>query len=86
MVIGMVNDKDIDHILPLLPEEAVYYFTKASIARALPENILKEKAEKLGLSGEAYSSVPEAVEAAKKEASSKDLIFVGGSTFVVAEV
>ena len=86
MVIGMVNDKDIDHILLLLPKEAVYYFTKASIARALPENILKEKAEKLGLQGKSYPYVSEAFEAAKKEASSEDLIFVGGSTFVVAEI
>ena len=86
MVIGMVNDKDIDHILLLLPKDAVYYFTKASIARALPENILKEKAEKIGLHGKSYSSVSKAFEAAKKEASSQDLIFVGGSTFVVAEV
>jgi len=86
MVIGMVNDKDIDKMLSLLPEEAVYYFTKASIPRALTENILKEKAEKLGLHGESYPSVSEALEAAKKDASSQDLIFVGGSTFVVAEV
>jgi len=86
MVIGMVNDKDIDHILPLLPKEAVYYFTKAAIARALPENELKEKAEKFGLYGTSYPSVPEAFEMAKKEASSNDLVFVGGSTFVVAEL
>ncbi len=86
MVIGMVNDKDIDHILPLLPKEAVYYFTKAAIARALPENELKEKAENHGLYGRSYPSVPEALEAAKTEASPNDLIFVGGSTFVVAEI
>jgi dihydrofolate synthase/folylpolyglutamate synthase len=86
MVIGTVNDKDIDHILPLLPKVAVYYFTKASIPRALPENILKEKAGKFGLYGKSYPSVSEALKAAKEEASPKDLIFVGGSTFVVAEV
>jgi len=86
MVIGTVNDKDIDHILSLLPKEAVYYFTKASIARALPENILKEKAEKFGLYSKSYPSVPEALKAAKEEASPEDLIFIGGSTFVVAEV
>ena len=86
MIIGMVNDKDIDHILLLLPKNAVYYFTKASIARSLPENILKEKAEKNGLHGKSYPSVSEAFEAAKKDASPQDLIFVGGSTFVVAEV
>lgn len=85
IVIGMVGDKNIDHILPLLPKEAVYYFTKAAIERALPERELKEKAGKNGLHGRSYPSVREALEAAKKEASSDDLIFAGGSTFVVAE-
>ena len=86
IVIGMVNDKDIDHILPLLPKEALYYFTRASIPRALPEDILKDKAEKFGLHGKSYPSVPEAFEAAKENAATDDLVFVGGSTFVVAEV
>ncbi len=86
MVIGMVNDKDIEHMLLLLPKNAVYYFTKASIARALSEDILKEMAEKNGLHGKSYPSVPEAFEAAKEDASTEDLIFIGGSTFVVAEV
>jgi dihydrofolate synthase/folylpolyglutamate synthase len=86
MVIGMVSDKDIDHILPLLPQNAVYYFTKASIARALPEKELEKRAGKFGLAGKSYPSVPEALDAAKREASPEDLIFVGGSTFVVAEV
>lgn len=86
IVYGMVSDKDIDHILPLLPKKAVYYFTKASIKRALPETELREKARKCGLDGRCFSTVKEALETAKTEAEKEDLIFVGGSTFVVAEV
>ncbi|RXQ97655.1 bifunctional folylpolyglutamate synthase/dihydrofolate synthase [Ancylomarina salipaludis] len=86
MVIGMVDDKDIDEVLNLLPKDANYYFTKASIPRALNENILKDKADKFQLIGKAYTNVADALIAAKSEADSDDLIFVGGSTFVVAEV
>ena len=86
IIYGMVNDKDIDHILPLLPKDAVYYFTKASIKRALPETELREKARKCGLDGKCFATVKEALETAKKEADKDDLLFVGGSTFVVAEV
>lgn len=85
-VIGMVNDKDVSSVLNLLPKEAIYYFTKASVPRALPETELKEKAETVGLKGEIFSNVKEALEAAKKKAKSNDLIFVGGSTFVVADI
>lgn len=86
MVIGMVDDKEIDEILSLLPKNAIYYFTKASIPRALNEEILKEKAEKFQLKGKTYKTVSDALNAAKKGVDNDDLIFVGGSTFVVAEV
>jgi dihydrofolate synthase/folylpolyglutamate synthase len=86
MVIGMVDDKDIDEVLSLLPKNATYYFTKASIPRALNEEILKEKADKFQLKGNTFKTVPEALSASKKKADKNDLIFVGGSTFVVAEV
>jgi dihydrofolate synthase / folylpolyglutamate synthase len=86
IVFGMVNDKDVNTILSLLPENAEYYFTKASIERALDENILMTKATSYGLRGNAYPSVQKALDAAKLNAGKNDLIFVGGSTFVVAEV
>lgn len=85
-VIGVVNDKDVSSILDLLPKDAIYYLTKASVPRALPETELKEKAEAAGLKGNTFSNVKEALEAAKKKAKANDLIFVGGSTFVVADV
>ncbi|MFN4235383.1 MAG: bifunctional folylpolyglutamate synthase/dihydrofolate synthase [Bacteroidia bacterium] len=85
-VLGLVNDKDIDKILTLLPKQAIYYFCKANIPRALSEEILKEKATALGLNGHTYNSVNEAYQKALKNAGKNDLIFVGGSTFVVAEV
>ncbi len=85
-VFGVVADKDIDHMLPLLPEDALYYFTKAAIPRALDQTILLEKATVIGLSGKAYVTVAEAFQAAKEAAGRDDLIFVGGSNFVVAEV
>ncbi|MBP7507960.1 MAG: bifunctional folylpolyglutamate synthase/dihydrofolate synthase [Prolixibacteraceae bacterium] len=86
IVFGMVSDKDITKVLSMLPEKAIYYFCKASVERALDENILKEKALVYRLSGEAYSTVKDALEAAKNNSSENDMIFVGGSTFVVAEV
>lgn len=86
IVIGMVNDKDISGVLALLPHDAVYYFTRASVARALPEKELEELAEKAGLQGSCYASVPEALNAAKKNASKDDFIFVGGSSFIVADL
>jgi dihydrofolate synthase/folylpolyglutamate synthase len=85
-VIGMVNDKDVTGILKLLPKDATYYFCKASIPRSLDAGELKSQAEKVGLSGDIYSSVSDALEAAQHSAGEKDLVFVGGSTFVVAEV
>lgn len=86
MVIGMVDDKEIDEVLNMLPKTAKYYFTRASIPRALDQEILKEKAGKFELVGKTYKNVPEALQAAKNESGKNDLIFVGGSTFVVAEV
>lgn len=85
-VIGMVNDKDISKVLELMPNDAVYYFAKADIPRGLPAENLKEIAAEAGLSGKAYSSVKEALNVAKKAASKEDLIFIGGSTFTVAEI
>jgi len=86
MVLGFVQDKDINSILKLLPSDAIYYFTRASIPRALDEFKLKEKAECTGLKGKAFPSVREAYDAAIKEANSDDMIFIGGSTFIVSEV
>ena len=85
-VIGMVNDKEISKVLEFMPKDAAYYFAKADIPRGLPAESLKRIAEETGLSGEAYSSVKEALNAAKKSATQEDLIFIGGSTFTVAEV
>lgn len=85
-VIGMVNDKDISTILKMLPKNATYYFCKANIPRALPAQELKQQAEKEGLHGELFSTVIDALSAAQLNAGINDLVFVGGSTFTVAEV
>jgi len=85
-ILGMVHDKDQSKILKLLPKNALYYFCKPNIPRGLDENKLKEKAEVFGLIGEVYDSVNEALRSATEDATSDDFIFVGGSTFVVAEV
>jgi len=86
MVIGMVNDKNIDKILSMLPKQALYYFCRANIPRALDEKELLEKAHAYNLKSVAVSKVADALHLAKKEANENDFIFVGGSTFVVAEV
>ncbi|WP_372754068.1 folylpolyglutamate synthase/dihydrofolate synthase family protein [Labilibaculum sp.] len=85
-VFGVVNDKDISSILELLPKKANYYFCCANIPRALNQDILAEKAKDHALYGKAYSTVKIALETAKKHAHEDDFIYVGGSTFVVAEV
>ena len=85
-VFGTVSDKNPDKILQLLPKNAVYYFTRADIPRAMNETELTQKAAESGLQGNSYSTVKNALDAAKNKASVNDLIFVGGSTFVVAEV
>lgn len=84
-VLGVVNDKDPTKVLSLLPKKATYYFCKAKLPRAMDANELAVKAGKTGLKGEAWPSVRAALQAAKKAASKNDLVFVGGSTFVVAE-
>lgn len=86
IVFGMVNDKDITTVLSILPTNAIYYFTQAAIPRALSAEDLQEKAQKFGLQGNFFGSVQEALFAAKSAANEADFIYVGGSTFVVAEV
>ncbi len=85
-VFGMVNDKDLALILPLLPAEAVYYFCKPDIPRGIDAELLQEHASRFGLRGNAYSSVTVAYRAAMSSAGRNDLVFAGGSTFVVAEI
>lgn len=86
LVIGMVGDKDITSMLKLLPKDAIYYFCNAQIPRALPAEELKRKASEFGLKGNAYPSVSDALDSAKRDASTNDFIFVGGSNFTVAEI
>jgi dihydrofolate synthase/folylpolyglutamate synthase len=86
IVIGTVNDKDLNSVLMQLPQNATYYFCNAQLPRALPAAQLKEQALQFGLGGDAYDSVKEAFLAAQRNAKPNDLIFVGGSTFVVAEI
>jgi len=85
-VFGLVVDKDAESLLRLLPADATCYFCKADIPRGMDAGILLEKALRIGLKGKAYGSVREAFDAARAEAGPGDLVFVGGSTFVVAEV
>ena len=85
-VLGMVNDKDVERVLSMLPTKASYYYCKANIPRGLPVEDLAKKAKESGLKGNAYTSVNEALQAARANAKVNDLIFIGGSTFVVAEV
>jgi len=86
IVLGVVNDKDLDSVLPLFPKNATYYFCKPNIPRGLDASLLLTKALGFGLIGEEYISVKKAYSAAVGAASVNDLVFVGGSTFVVAEV
>jgi dihydrofolate synthase/folylpolyglutamate synthase len=86
LVIGFVADKDITAMLKLLPLNATYYFAKPDLPRGLDVNSLKNQAFSVGLKGKAYTSVRNALQAAKRKAADTDVIYVGGSTFVVAEV
>jgi dihydrofolate synthase / folylpolyglutamate synthase len=86
IVLGVVNDKDLNEVLPLFPKNAIYYFCKPNIPRGLDASILAQKASLYGLNGEIYNSVSVAYAQAKKNAQSSDFIYVGGSTFVVAEI
>lgn len=85
-IIGVVNDKDVTSILKLLPKDAIYYFCQANIPRALEANKLKEIAESVGLIGKAIADVNEAIKKAREIAGANDLIFIGGSNFLVAEI
>lgn len=85
-VLGFVSDKDLSLVLPLFPWDARYYFARASVQRALDEKVLKEAALGYGLSGDCFGSVRDAFAKALENASPDDLIFIGGSIFVVAEV
>lgn len=86
IVWAMVSDKNPELILPLLPPDATFYFAQASILRAMPVAELTERAARLGISGRSFDTVAQALAAARAAASPDDLIFVGGSTFTVAEV
>jgi dihydrofolate synthase/folylpolyglutamate synthase len=86
IVLGVVNDKDLNEILPLFPKNAIYYFCKPNIPRGLDSSILQKKAINQGLQGNTYASVLEAYSSATKTARKDDFIFIGGSTFVVAEL
>ena len=85
IVFGMVDDKDIDKVLDLLPKYAKFYFTKAQTKRALNESIVMAKAKEHGIEGKAYPTVNEAYKAAFRSASANDFIFVGGSSYVVGD-
>ena len=86
VVLGVVNDKDLDSILPLFPKNAKYYFCKPNVPRGLDADKLGEKANDFGLIGKVYDSVSEAYMNAKLLAQNTDFIYIGGSTFVVAEI
>jgi dihydrofolate synthase/folylpolyglutamate synthase len=86
IVLGFVQDKKLEEILPLLPQHAIYYFCKANIPRGLDQNKLLLMCKNAGLLGRSFNSVKEAFESAKRNTHKEDLIFIGGSTFVVAEV
>lgn len=86
VVLGMVRDKDIKRVLNILPKEAQYYFCQAKIPRAHDARELQEKAKEFGLMGEVIPDVNMAIKAARQAATSEDMIFIGGSTFVVAEI
>ena len=85
MVLGFVADKDLDKVFPLLPTDAHYIFTRAGIERALDEKILAQRAAAYGLQGETVPNVADAVKRARELATPEDMIYIGGSTFIVAE-
>jgi dihydrofolate synthase/folylpolyglutamate synthase len=86
IVLGVVDDKNLDAILPLFPKNAIYYFCKPDVLRGLAVDELRQKAMAYGLLGRAYVTVNEAYKSAMTAANAKDIIFIGGSTFVVAEI
>ncbi|MBR4849139.1 MAG: bifunctional folylpolyglutamate synthase/dihydrofolate synthase [Bacteroidaceae bacterium] len=86
IVFGMVNDKDITSVLKMMPKDATYYFTQASIKRAMPAENLKEMAKEYGLTGSCHATVGDALQAAISDSNDEDFIFVGGSCFIVADL
>ena len=86
LVLGVVNDKDLERILPLFPKKAKYYFCKPNISRGLEASVLQQKAKEYKLEGKVYNSVSNAYHEAQRLASKDDFIYIGGSTFVVAEI
>jgi dihydrofolate synthase/folylpolyglutamate synthase len=85
IILGMSNDKDVEGVLSLMPKKATYYFTQASGDRATPVEDIAQKGEAQGLNGQIFRTVKDAVKEALKSASENDFIFIGGSTFIVAE-
>ena len=85
IIFGMVEDKDVYNVMALLPKNATYFFTKGSTKRAFPETSLKIFGDQFGLKGECYPTVVEAYQAAMQGATSEDVIFIGGSTYIVAD-
>ena len=86
VVFGMVNDKDISGVLAMMPKHATYYFCQASVKRALPHEEIRREAEAYGLKGKDFPTVMQAYQAALDDASTEDFIYVGGSSFVVADL
>jgi dihydrofolate synthase/folylpolyglutamate synthase len=86
IVLGLVHDKNLDEILPLFPKNAIYYFCKPPVTRGLDSEILMKKAYEYNLTGKTYNSVSNAYQTAKEKANTNDFIYIGGSTFVVAEI
>ena len=86
IILGVVNDKDLETVLPLFPKDAHYYFCKPDIPRGLDATVLKDKSNQFNLIGDVYLSVNKAFETAQKNALPNDVIYIGGSTFVVAEI
>ena len=86
MVLGFMRDKDLQHILPLLPTEATYYYTHAHTSRAMPADELRDLAAQYGLIGESYPDVTAALDAARTAANRRDLIYIGGSMYLLAEL
>ena len=82
----MVKDKDIKGVISMLPKNAIYYFTQASVKRAMPSNELKSLAQAFGLNGNAYNNIEQAYTTALHDANENDFIYIGGSSFVVADL
>ena len=86
LVIGMVSDKDVNTVLTLVPKDAICYFTQASVNRAMPAEELTRRAKAIGMQGATYTDVASAYDSAISNASADDIIYIGGSTFVVADL